>query len=93
MRAALERKTYPKVSVLCVECDSHPVRARRELERVFGRAMLVVASGGQWTDPDTGEVQNKLHLYFRLKKPATGKELARKIHRELAGVAQAAVLA
>src|SRR3954453_1688855 len=61
--------------VLYVELDSHPERMRRELERVLGRAALVVASGGEWTDPDTAEVQDKLDLYFRLKRPATGDEL------------------
>src|SRR5690349_13097153 len=47
------------------------------LPLVLGPATLVVESGGQWTDPDTGEVQNKLHLYWRLKPPATGDDLNR----------------
>src|SRR5215212_7810476 len=61
--------------VLCVELDSHPVRAQRKLECELGPATLKVESGGQWTDPDTGEVQDKLDLYFRLKRPATGDAL------------------
>jgi hypothetical protein len=28
-----------------------------------------VASGGQWTDPETGEIQDKLHLHWRLTEP------------------------
>src|SRR5262249_24907448 len=38
-------------------------------------ATLVVRSGGQWTDPATGEVEDKLHAYWRLKEPAQGEDL------------------
>src|SRR3954453_21176337 len=46
--------------VLCVECDSHPEKAQRELERVLGPATLIVESGGHWKDPDTGEIQKSV---------------------------------
>ena len=41
--------------VLSVECDAKPEEARRLLEGLLGRATIVVASGGKWTDPATGE--------------------------------------
>src|SRR5215217_5824609 len=39
--------------VLCVECDSHPVKAQGKLERELGPAALKVESGGHWTALDT----------------------------------------
>jgi hypothetical protein len=41
--------------VLTVECDEAPEAARKKLETVLGPATVVVASGGLWTDRDTGE--------------------------------------
>jgi hypothetical protein len=55
--------------VLTVECDKNAPEARALLERLIGAATLVVASGGQWVDPDTGEITPKLHLHWRLKEP------------------------
>jgi hypothetical protein len=60
---------------LSVECDAHPRRARVALEEILGPATMVVRSGGQWTDPVTGEVEDKLHLHWRLKAPASGEAL------------------
>jgi hypothetical protein len=54
---------------LSVECDAAPVAARERLESLLGPATVVVASGGEWTDPGTGEVQAKLHLHWRLTEP------------------------
>lgn len=54
---------------LSVECDRAPGRARAKLESVIGPATVVVASGGEWIDPETGEVQEKLHLHWRLNEP------------------------
>ena len=59
---------------LSVEADHDPVRARQRLEFLLGPATVVVASGGQWTDPATGEVQDKLHLHWRLREPARTAE-------------------
>ncbi|KAA2211369.1 DUF3987 domain-containing protein [Teichococcus oryzae] len=56
--------------VLAVECDATPNAARDRLEALLGSATVVVASGGEWTDPATGEVQPKLHLYWRLSEPS-----------------------
>jgi hypothetical protein len=54
---------------LSVECDTRPTTARTTLEALLGPATVVVASGGEWLDPETGEVQPKLHLHWRLACP------------------------
>jgi hypothetical protein len=70
---------------LSVECDQHPQRARERLVKLLGEPTLVVRSGGLWTDPATGEIQDKLHLHWRLAQPATRHTLADlKIARDLA---------
>jgi hypothetical protein len=60
---------------LSVECDQHAQQARTMLEHVLGQATVVVASGGEWINPETGEVQAKLHLHWRLSEPAAGDRL------------------
>ena len=55
--------------VLSVECDKTPQTAKVRLESLLGYATVAVASGGEWTDPDTGEVQDKMHLHWRLSEP------------------------
>jgi putative DNA primase/helicase len=65
--------------VLSVECDAHPQEARKILEELLGPATLVVASGGMWENPETGELEPKLHLHFRLKVPARTEEEWRKL--------------
>ena len=62
---------------LSVECDEYPNEARQKLEALLGPATLVVASGGFWVDGATGEVQDKLHLHWRLNEPATDADLSR----------------
>ncbi len=62
---------------LSVECDQAPEAARARLEGLLGPATVVVASGGEWTSPETGEVEDKLHLHWRLSEPATGDDLGR----------------
>ena len=54
---------------LSVECDVAPDQARARLEGLLGPATLVVRSGGCWIDEQTGEVQDKLHLHWRLTEP------------------------
>ena len=54
---------------LSVECDQAAAAARAKLEWLLGPATVVVASGGEWTDPETGELQDKLHLHWRLSEP------------------------
>ena len=36
----------------------------------LGSATVVVASGGQWIDPQTGVVEDKLHLHWRCREPS-----------------------
>jgi hypothetical protein len=50
---------------LSVECDQHPQEARQTLERILGRATVVVCSGGMWTNGD-GVIEDKLHLHWRV---------------------------
>jgi hypothetical protein len=54
---------------LSVECDQSPDAARSKLETLLGPATVVLASGGEWIDPETGEIEPKLHLHWRLKTP------------------------
>jgi hypothetical protein len=70
---------------LSVECDHHPQEAREALERLIGRATVVVRSGGIWTDPATNKQHDKIHLHWRLSTPARGENLAKLKHlRDLA---------
>jgi AAA domain len=62
---------------LSVECDEHPLEAIMKLEEILGRATIVVASGGKWTDPKTGQIYDKRHLHWRLASPARGAVLAK----------------
>ena len=61
---------------LDAEIDKSPQAARATLEGLLGPSTVVVESGGEWTNPETDEVEPKLHLHWRLKKPARGAELA-----------------
>jgi len=73
--------------VLTVDSDENaPATARERLESLLGPATQVVASGGVWTCPETGEMQDKLHLHWRLACPTeTPEDHARLKHaRELA---------
>ena len=39
---------------------------------------IVVESGGEWANPETGELEPKLHLHWRLQKPARGDDRKRR---------------
>jgi hypothetical protein len=72
-----------------VESDQHPEEARQKLQEILGEATAVVRSGGQWINGD-GKPEDKLHLHWRLKTPATGDDLtklkqARRIAAALVG--------
>lgn len=54
---------------LSIECDRNPAAARAALEELLGPATVVVASGGTWIDPDSGEIAPKLHCHWRLSTP------------------------
>jgi predicted P-loop ATPase len=77
---------------LSVEIDEGDIMtARLRLEGLLGPATVIVASGGEWTDPDTGEIYAKLHLHWRLAEPTRDDEdhqrlrLARDMAGKLAG--------
>ena len=55
--------------VLSVECDQQPAQARLKLESLLGPATVIVRSGGEWLDRSSGELQDKLHLHWRLNEP------------------------
>jgi hypothetical protein len=55
---------------LSIEIDQgNTVKVRQKLEHLLGPCTVVVKSGGEWTDPETGEVFPKLHLHWRLSEP------------------------
>jgi hypothetical protein len=60
---------------ISVESDEHPHQARATLEELLGPATVVVKSGGSWING--GAAEDKLHLHWRLKKPATQGDLAK----------------
>jgi hypothetical protein len=59
---------------IMVELDEQPDQSRHTLESLLGRPTLVVKSGGTWTEPKTGEVQERCHLYWRLSQPVSGND-------------------
>lgn len=75
--------------VIAVDIDKNPNAGRKAIEAALGKPTLVVASGGYWEGPNGPE--QKLHLYWRLKKPAVTEggagtpERSRKRVREIAG--------
>jgi hypothetical protein len=60
-----------------VELDQNPRAALARLEQLLGFATFVVRSGGTWTNPATGESEDKLHAHWRLKEPARGGDIAK----------------
>lgn len=55
---------------LSVECDANAVSARQLLSDILGVSpTIVVASGGLWKNPNSDELESKLHLHWRLKTP------------------------
>jgi hypothetical protein len=58
------------VLVISVECDERALEAIAILTAIMGPPTAIVASGGTWTNPDTGEVEPKLHAHWRLSQAA-----------------------
>lgn len=54
---------------LSVDCDSRPAESLERLTALVGTPTVVVASGGEWANPETAEVEPKLHLHWRLREP------------------------
>jgi hypothetical protein len=67
--------------VLSVECDAYPTRAREVLTALLGPPSFVVASGGVWMNPDTGECEPKIHLHWLLSEPTTTPDEHQKLKR------------
>jgi hypothetical protein len=65
---------------ITVECDENPEAARAKLEVILGPATTVIRSGGVWSDGN-GITQDKLHLHWRLAKPAREREDLVKLKR------------
>jgi hypothetical protein len=65
---------------ITVECDENPEAARTKLETILGPATIVVRSGGIWSDGN-GTTQDKLHLHWRLAKPARERDALKKLKR------------
>ena len=63
-----------------VECDERPEAARVTLEAILGPATTVIRSGGVWNDGNGG-IQDKLHLHWRIAKPARGRDDLVKLKR------------
>ena len=61
---------------LSVECDEH-ARSRCDARTVLGPATAIVRSGGAWTDPETGQVEDKLHIHFRITDPRAAEALTK----------------
>jgi len=61
---------------LAVEMDEgRPEVARAMLESVLGVPVtLAMESGGEWVDPQTGQVHRKQHFHWRLTEPTTTAE-------------------
>jgi hypothetical protein len=54
---------------LGVEIDEAASSALCKLTDILGEPTVVVESGGEWTNPKTGEIEPKLHLHWRLARP------------------------
>ena len=65
--------------VLSVECDENPEAARAVLGPLLGPVTVTVRSGGVWQS--NGVAHDKVHLHWRLAKPATGKEQLARLKR------------
>jgi hypothetical protein len=82
---------------LPVECDEHPNDAINYLREILGNPTLIIASGGEWDNPDTGEAEAKAHAHWRLKVTTKTKQEhdklyeARKLAAQLVGADGTAV--
>lgn len=80
-----------------VECDANPTASLKRLEAILGPATVVVASGGLWRNPTTGDNEPKLHIYWVLAEPTRTDEehgrlkAARRLACELVGADATAV--
>src|SRR4051794_2549711 len=66
---------------IVVECDSHPRKALATLTALIGPPTVIIASGGRWINPETGAVEDKLHLYWVLSTPARDEKSLTRLKR------------
>ncbi|HEX2529812.1 MAG TPA: virulence-associated E family protein [Geminicoccus sp.] len=66
---------------LAIDCDARPADCVQQIQGLLGTATVIVATGGTWTDPNTGEVQDKVHVVYRLREPAVDVEGFTKVKR------------
>jgi hypothetical protein len=59
---------------ISIDCDVAPCAGRRRLEAVLGAPTIVVASGGEWLNVETGEQEPRLHMHWRLARPVVTPE-------------------
>ncbi|MEF2549278.1 DUF3987 domain-containing protein [Aurantimonas sp. E1-2-R+4] len=74
--------------VITVELDARPAASLAKLVSILGDPTLVVASGGEWSDPETGEIEDKLHLHWRLSEPAIDQKRQHELKRARAAAAR-----
>jgi hypothetical protein len=67
--AKADPKSLSNGLTVVAELDQHPEDGLRRLKTALGPASIVIASGGTWTDHATGELQDKLHVHWRLLNP------------------------
>jgi hypothetical protein len=72
-KSATEENVLEGVT-LAAELDESPNTARAKLVEWLGEPTLAMRSGGQWTDPETGEIEPKIHMHWRLGVPARTPE-------------------
>lgn len=75
--------------VVVADLDANPIAGKQAIEAILGPATVVVASGGQWAAPDGSRV-DKLHIYWRLERPAISddeKALLRAVRKRVAELA------
>ena len=86
-RAGAAESDLAEGVAISVDADTaDPDAAREVLTKLLGEPTVVVASGGEWTDPESGEVRDRLHLHWRLAQPThhLGEHRRLKLARELA---------
>ncbi len=74
--------------VIVADLDADPAKGLAALKAILGPPTLIVASGGVWTGPD-GAKHDKLHVYWRLTRPAVSadeKALLRSVRLRIAKI-------
>lgn len=73
---------------IVADLDADPANGLTALRNVLGPPTVVVASGGVWVGPD-GTKHDKLHVYWRLARPAVSAEekaLLRSVRSKIAKI-------